>query len=272
MQIIEYRDGVLRDETGGLFGRWAAQTVLDGMSVTDESPRVLVRSGAPSSGLIWSVSAWASFEEALGRVRALAERAGVRACVCPASGQTVSDVPSCLRMLESHVARAGPGIGLVLDPAGCVPPGSAMVAEEFVDRASDLVGLGGVDAVVIRNVGAAEPEGAAGAAGAAGPADSGAEGGTAGGPAVAGCVGWSSASWRGFDDGMIDGAALGRLGRAATAAGVPVVLGPADAGRGGGLLAAGAERGYSSRSPGTLGVYEIGRAPCRSRCRSGCGV
>lgn len=117
-----------------------------------EAPRWVLWSGTPAPGLfdespfIWGLPAWEKFEAAL---RAVAMLAGARkVLVRPHARHVMSDMPSCLRVLErTSVENAR----VLLDPAAMLTDDMRSAgAEDHVTRILEgLAGHPGVEAVVV---------------------------------------------------------------------------------------------------------------------------
>jgi hypothetical protein len=118
-----------------------------------EAPRWVVWSGTPAAGLfdesplVWGSPAWAKFDEAL---RVVAAAAGPRTVlVRPHARHVVSDLPSCLRVLERTNI---PNLRLLLDPASMLTEDMKTSAQDHVTRILEgIAGHPGVDAVVAQD-------------------------------------------------------------------------------------------------------------------------
>ncbi len=156
---LTLRDDRISDAAGAAWAAVWPGNLIDAVPVGGarefavDAPRWVVWSGTPAEGLfdesplIWSPASWAKFEVGLRHVAAMAgER---RVLVRPHARHVVSDLPSCLRVLErTSVENAR----VLLDPAAMLTEDMQKNAEDHVTRI--LEGLGGhpgVEAVVVRD-------------------------------------------------------------------------------------------------------------------------
>jgi hypothetical protein len=119
-----------------------------------EAPRWVVWSGTPAVGLFdehplaWAAPAWDALGRALEELATLAGAAR-RVLVRPHARHVVSDIPSCLRLVER---LAVPVVGVILDPASMLTPGMLPARQDHVLRILEALGAHPrVDAVIARD-------------------------------------------------------------------------------------------------------------------------